>query len=116
MTARIEWRTRGKGDDTLLFVGEFGEDSNTVLRKWEGTPALIADFLNDMADLDTTVVGLEVDVRERKPEQWGKLVLIRSQSGDILAIDPELYWDGVYYWFRSRGVDPHPWRPQGLSA
>ena len=110
MTARIEWRTRGKGDDTLLFVGEFGEDSNTVLRKWEGNPTLIADFLNDMTDLDTVVIGLEIDVREREPQQWGKLVLARSQSGDILTIDPELYWDGISRWFRSRGADPHPMR------
>ena len=35
MVARIEWRTKGKGDDALLYVGEFGEDSNTVLRTWE---------------------------------------------------------------------------------
>ena len=110
MTARIEWRTRGAGDHALLFVGEFGEDSNTVLQTWGADPALLADFLNDMAALDTATGLLEVDVSQREPQQWGKLVLARSQSGDVLTIDPERYWDGIYYWFRSRGTDPHPWR------
>jgi hypothetical protein len=26
-------------------------------------------------------------------------------------MDPELFWEGIYLWFRSRGVDPHPMRP-----
>ena len=110
MTARIEWRTRGVGDDALLFIGESGEESNAVLKTWEADPALLTDFLNDMVGLDTDAVLVEVDVGQREPQQWGKLVLARSQSGDVLTIDPELYWNGIYYWFRSRGTDPHPWR------
>ena len=110
MTARIEWRTRGKGNDALLFVGEFGEDPNTVLRMWGADSVLLADFLNDMERLDTAVFDLEVDVTQREPQLWGKLVLARSQNGDVLTINPELYWDGIYYWFRSQGTDPHLWR------
>ena len=112
MAARIEWRTKGKGDDALLFVGEFGEDDNTVLRTWDADSALLTDFLNDMADLDTQVAGLEVDADQRNPEQWGRLVLSRTPSGEVLDVNPEPYWDGIYYWFRSRGVDPHKWRGQ----
>jgi hypothetical protein len=63
-----------------------------------------------MAGLDTVVPQLEVDVNQREPDLWGQLVLSRSQSGDVLTVDPELYWDGIYFWFRSRGNDPHPWR------
>ncbi len=111
MTGRIEWRTKGKGEDALLFVGEYGEDSNTVLKKWDASPSVLTDFLNDMEQLDTAVNGLEVDVDKRQPERWGKLVLSRaSQGGDVLAIDPETYWDEIYYWFRAHGRDPHPWR------
>jgi hypothetical protein len=111
MTARIEWRTRGKGKDALLYVGEYGEDENTVLRKWDANAPRLADFLNEMDELDTKVADLEVDVDERAPQGWGKLVLSRAAQGggDILNIDPELYWDGIYFWFRSKGVDPHPW-------
>ena len=110
MVARIEWRTKGKGDDALLYVGEFGEDSNTVLRTWGADSALLTDFLNDMETLDTVVVRLEVDADQRDPEQWGKLVLARGRGGEVLHVDPEPYWDGIYYWFRSRGIDPHRWR------
>ena len=48
---------------------------------------------------------------QRDPRHWGQLVLSRAQrGGDVLDIDPEIYWDGIYYWFRSQGRDPHPWR------
>ncbi len=112
MAARIEWRTKGKGDDALLYVGEFGEDDNTVLRTWDADSVLLTDFLNDMVDLDMKVVGLEVDADQRDPEQWGSLVLSRAASGEVLDVNPEPYWDGIYYWFRSRGIDPHKWRGQ----
>lgn len=109
MTARIEWRTKGEGRDAVVYVGEFGEDSNTVLRTWEATPALLADYLNDMLELSTDVSGLEVDVDQRSPDDWGTLVIARaSDGGDVLEVDPEPYWDGIYYWFRKHGVDPHP--------
>ena len=110
MAARIEWRTKGGGDDALLFVGEFGEDSNTVLRTWSADSALLKDFLNEMTELSTDVASLEVDPSQRDPEQWGRLVLSRTPSGEVLDVNPEPYWDGIYYWFRSRGVDPHQWR------
>ena len=110
MTARIEWRTKGKGKDALLYVGEFGEDANTVLKAWEATPDVLEDFLNEMAKLDTNVTELETDVDERNPDDWGKLVMTRARDGgDVLDIDPELYWDAVYYWFRAHGRDPHLW-------
>ena len=110
MAARIEWRTRREGDDALLFVGEFGEDSNTVLKTWGADPVMLTDFLNDMAQLDTAAGLMQVNVNQREPQHWGQLVLARSPSGDVLTINPELYWQGIYYWFRSRGTDPHPWR------
>jgi hypothetical protein len=111
MTARIEWRTKGKGDDALLFVRDLGEAGSTVVKRWSAEPERLTDFLNDMEELDPTAVGPEVDVDHRDPQQWGKLVLSRAQpGGDVLAIDPEIYWDEIYYWFRSRGLDPNPWR------
>jgi hypothetical protein len=107
MTARIEWRTKGTGDDALLFVSIYGEDDNTVLKAWKADQARLDDFLNDMARLDTSFDGLETGVDERDPQQWGQLVLTRSATGDVLNINPELYWDAIYYWFRSHGNDPH---------
>jgi len=110
MTARFEWRTRGAGSDVLLLVTDCGEAGDTVMTSWPADRALLADFLNDMQRLDSTPVRLQSAVDQRDPEQWGKLVLSRaSPGGDVLTIDPEVYWDGIYYWFRSRGLDPHPW-------
>jgi len=110
MTARIEWRTKGKGDDALLLVREFGEAGDTVLKSWDADSGRLIDFLNEMADLDTATGNLETGVDERDPDQWGELVLSRAQpGGDVLEIDPEIYWDKIYYWFRSHGRDPHPW-------
>src|SRR6266568_2752964 len=111
MSSRIEWRTRAKGDDALLFVGDYGEAPNTVIKTWPADAGLLADFLNDMEELDTSAVRLETEGDQRDPQQRGRLVLSRAQrGGDVLDIDPENYWDGIYYWFRSRGLDPHPWR------
>jgi hypothetical protein len=113
MTARIEWRTKGKGQDALLFVREYGEAGDTVLKTWDADPRRLTDFLNEMQGLDTTIVRLETDVDQRDPQRWGELVLSRAQpDGDVLEMDPEIYWDRIYYWFRSHGVDPHPWRPR----
>ena len=108
MTARIEWRTKSAGTDALLFVGDYGEASDTVLKTWDADATRLADFLNDMDDMDTVFTGLETDVDHRDPEASGKLVLVRSTEGDVLYVDPELYWDGIYYWFRKHGVDPRP--------
>ena len=113
MTPRIEWRTRGQGKDALLFVRDYGEAADTVMKAWAADPGLLTDFLNDMSELDTEGVRLETAADQRDPQQWGKLVLARAErGGDVLEIDPEIYWDGIYYWFRSRGSDPHPWRGQ----
>ena len=108
---RIEWRTKGKGDDFLLLVGDYGEAPNTVMKTWSVDANLLTDFLNDMSAWTAAGTQLETHVDERDPKQWGRLILSRAQhGGDVLDIDPEPYWDGIYYWFRSRGLDPHPWR------
>jgi hypothetical protein len=110
MTTRIEWRSKGKGRDALLFVKEYGEAGDTVVKSWDADGSRITDFLNDMEELDSVGGRLETKIDERDPLEWGDLVLARAQpGGDILEIDPEMYWDRIYYWFRSRGIDPHPW-------
>lgn len=104
---RFEWRNRDGDNDVLLAVEE---NSDTVLEAWEADAALLADFLNEMTGLDAHKGRAGLDVSQRDPKQWGGLVIARSDSGDVVSIDPELYWDRVRYWFRSRGEDPHPWR------
>lgn len=105
MGIRIEWRSKAEGDDVLLKVQD---DDGHVVSAWEANPALLKDFLNDMTSFDGGAGTVTVD--EKDPTGWGQLVIARSEDGDTLRIDPELYWGGIAYWFRSRGDDPHPYR------
>jgi len=104
MALRYEWRSRAEGDEAILAVEE---GSYAVVKVWVADTDRLADLLNDMKEFDPTS-GNGVGDSQRSPEEWGRLVMARSEDGDILNIDPELYWGGIGYWFRSRGRDPHP--------
>ena len=93
-------------DDALLVV----DDDNTVRQAVGADPTVLRDFLNDMAGLATWRQGPSVAADKRNPAAWGELVIARAKTGEVLTMDPELFWEGIYLWFRSRGVDPHPWR------
>ena len=92
-------------DDTLLVVDN---DDNTVRQAVPAAATVLQDFLNDMAGLDTWRQGPAVAEDKRSPTAWGELVIARARTGEVLTMDPELFWEGIYLWFRSRGVDP--WR------
>jgi hypothetical protein len=79
------------------------------VQAWRADAALLADFLNDMDALQADR-GVAVHGPGSDPAEWGDLVIARSETGDILFVDPELYWDGIATVFRSHGDDPHPWR------
>ena len=104
---RIEWRNRDNEHDILLAVDE---ESNRVMEAWEADEPLLTDFLNEMASLGNHGRQSVLDDGQRDPQGWGRLVIARLDGGDVLSIDPELYWDRVSYWFRSQGSDPNHWR------
>ena len=104
MAVRVEWRTRGDMDDTLLVV----DDDDTVRQAVPAAAPVLRDFLNDMVGLDAWQQGPAVAEDRRSPAAWGELVIARARTGEVLTMDPELFWEGIYLWFRSRGVDPHP--------
>jgi len=107
MGLRIEWRSRAEGDDSLLTVDE---QSDTVVEAWPADTLLLTDFLNEMTTFEKRPEQNGVRGAQRDPDEWGALVIARSDAGDVLDVDPQLYWEGVAFWFRSRGEDPHPWR------
>jgi hypothetical protein len=117
MALRMEWRRRTEGDETILAV-ETG--SNAVVKTWPANTELLMDFLNDMVGLDPTAPNANaegkstngVDHTQHPPQEWGDVVMSRAEDGDVLWVDPQLYWEGIAYWFRSRGLDPHPARPR----
>ena len=104
---RFEWRTKGEGSDALIAVDDA---TNSVREIWDATAPLIEDFLNDMTEVLSETSSGNTEVDEQDPEQWGVLVISRTDEGDVISVDPELYWNRIADWFRSRGSDPHPWR------
>lgn len=116
MSRRIEWRSAPDGANALVAVeggtppdgiGGHAGMGGTVVRSWPAEPGLVADFLNDMGTLGD---GDGTDIADPDPDGWGDLVIARSADGDVLYIDPELYWNGIADLFRAHGDDPHPWR------
>jgi len=102
MAQRIEWRSRGETDDAILF---FDDDQNTVRQALVADPTVLRVFLNQLVDLDTWQNRQSVDDAQRNPAAWGDLVMARATSGEVLDMDPELFWHGIADWFRSRGTD-----------
>jgi hypothetical protein len=117
MALRIEWRSRAEGDDTVLAIED---GSNAVVKAWIADIDILTDYLNDMIGLDVVEgdakSGNGVDYSKRAPQEWGNCVISRSETGEVLSVDPQLYWEGIAYWFRSRGRDPHPARPISSPA
>lgn len=104
MGMSVEWRLRD-GADVLVLV-------DPELRAVSEVPTLDADALKSYLAVTGTLAGwqssmawVRVDGENRDPDGWGELVLSRGDNGDIISIDPELFWERVRRWFRSRGVD-----------
>ena len=117
MAFRIEWRRRSEGDETILVIEE---GTNAVVKTWQADTDLLQDFLNDMATFDASATAdgdrkttNGVDSTHRSPQAWGDLVMARADDGEVLRIEPGPYWEGIAFWFRSRGRDPHPARRRG---
>src|SRR4051794_16397655 len=103
MAVRVEWRLR-EGADALLLLDE---SERAVSEVCPPDQSMLQSYL---ATAETAETWKHWDAWRpvaggRDPEAWGDLVLSRAESGQILSIDPELFWAGVYRWFRSRGVD-----------
>ena len=100
MPPSAEWRTSDDAD-TVLIVGE----DNQVRDALPATAEVLSTFLNNTRELAAWQGGRSVPQDKRDPAAWGRLVIARGPAGEVLTMDPELYWEGIYTWFRSRGVD-----------
>jgi hypothetical protein len=98
-----EWRS-GDGHDVVVTLDGGGGVAAVV----PVDPAVLARFLlavNGLGGDDMAQIGDPPPADRRDPAAWGRLVIARGEYGQVTMIDPELYWDGIYQWFRSRGVD-----------
>ena len=108
---RLEWRGAKLSEQAILAI----DASDTVVRTWAADPAILKDLLNDMRGFDTTgAAGGEQSAASAA--DFGPLILARSESGDVLSIDPQRYWEGVSDWFRTRGDDPHLYQRNRVGA
>jgi hypothetical protein len=100
MTLTAEWRTNGEFDSVLII-----EDNTTVREALVANVAVLHRFLTDLGDLNGWRGATRVEGEKRTPSAWGDLVIARAQTGEVLTMDPEAFWNGIHVWFRSRGVD-----------
>ena len=100
MALSAEWRSLGEAESVLII-----DDDNTVREAHVADPTVLSRFLTNMGNLDAWRGNGPVDGDKRDPASWGHLIMARAESGEVITMDPERYWDGIYAWFRSRGVD-----------
>ncbi len=104
---RIEWRHSKQSGDVLMAVDE---SANTPVVVWEANGVSLEDFLNDMTECRDRSRRAPDGTAAGAPEDLGDLVVARSDDGEVLWVNPELYWNRVGAVFRARGEDPHRWR------
>ena len=101
MALSAEWRNDGE-IETVLIVDD---EDNTVRQALVAGPAVLSDLLTNMGDLRRWRGDHPINDDMRSPEAWGDLVIARADTGEVITMEPDRFWDGIYYWFRSRGVD-----------
>ena len=104
MALRVEWRVRGEADAIVVVDA----DAQTVAEVITPDAGLLKDYLavsGDMQRWRGWTGWRSVEGDDLEPEAWGELVIGRAESGEVVTVDPELFWQGVTRWFRSRGVD-----------
>jgi hypothetical protein len=104
-----EWRTNGENDAVLIV------DDETVREVVPANPEVLSKLLTETGDLEAWRGGQSVASEQRRPSAWGHLVIARAGTGEVLDMDPERFWNGIYQWFRSRGVDYDTPRERGGS-
>jgi hypothetical protein len=100
MTLTAEWRTNGEFDSVLII-----ENDSTVREALRANADVLHRLLTDFGDLNSWRGDVRVEGDKGMPSAWGKLVIARAQTGEVLTMDPEAFWKGIHVWFRSRGVD-----------
>lgn len=101
MTLRGEWRSNS-GSDVVLIVENETEAVREIIA---ATPGVLSKLLTLPGDFTDWQGRSGSNGEAHAPADWGKLVIARANTGEIITMDPELFWEGVYFWFRSRGVD-----------
>ena len=104
MALTVEWRLN-QGTDSIVVVD--GND-DAVSEAMTPDAGVLKDFLAVTSNLERWRQWPgwhSVDRGDRDPRGWGDLLIARKDDGEVIDVHPELFWEGVRRWFRSRGVD-----------
>ena len=109
MEIRAEWRTTG---DTENAIGDMenaivfiDDDSNIVRRAIAGDQKALGAFLNDLLSMESGWEEIQVSDSQRDPASWGHLVMARANTGEVLEMDPVIFWHNIAIQFRMKGTD-----------
>jgi hypothetical protein len=102
----VEWRVDREADAILII-----DSSDQVAEVVQPDEGILKDYLSVSSSL-AAWRGWDgwrtVAADGRDPESWGELIMGRADNGDVITVDPELFWERVYRWFRSRRQDYAP--------
>ena len=104
MALSVEWRIHQGADAIVIVDPAAGRVAEVVTPDAD----LLKDFLAVTGDLQRWrkwTGWRSVDGDSRDPDAWGELVVGRADDGEVISVDPELYWEAVQRRFRSRRVD-----------
>jgi hypothetical protein len=103
MAVLVEWRSRNGADAILL-----NQDGRIISEVPELDEVALDEYLavaGNLARWQEALSWRPVSNSGEEPIEWGDLVFSRMEDGAVDYVDPELFWEGIYRWFRSRGVD-----------
>ena len=63
---------------------------NTVQKAIVADPLVLSRLLTDMGNLRTWDIGQEIEGDKLSPDSWGRLVISRSETGEVIDMDPEI--------------------------
>jgi hypothetical protein len=104
MALNVEWRIN-HGADAIVVVDR---NEGSVAEALTPDAGVLREFLAVTGNLERWrgwTGWHAVDRSDRDPDAWGELVIGRKDDGEVIEMDPELFWQAVHRWFRSRGVD-----------
>ena len=102
MELRAEWRTTGDTENAIVFIDD---DNNTVRRAIAGDQEALRAFLNDLLSMESGWEEIQVSDSQRDPASWGHLVMARANTGEVLEMDPVIFWHNIAIHFRMKGTD-----------
>lgn len=101
MAWTAQWRTKRELTDAVFVL----DDDGSVRQVVAASQPVLSRFLTDLGDLREWRGDPPLEGEHSSPDAWGQLVAERSATGEVIEVEPELLWHGIYLWFRSQGVD-----------